>query len=727
MRRAWGALAALAALGIGGSAWACVPDAQTACIDPTDEPPVDIRCATLDPNIEEIVLLGDIELGNSTVDCGQWGSSSVASPEIAGHADGGLRNLTIRSENGPHRISIAESSEGLFKCWPAGPVNLDLRGLEFDGGQVMGTLVSRDGDCGVSLDSVWVHDFQPGGGHLLDVEGDMHMEVFRSRFDDISGRVFKASGGLLTLTQSVFSNCGQSLPGGVVSLTSVAEATVTGCLFWGNHSEESGGAIHADASAGLLIEGSAFVGNSAPVGGAVMWESQATLGLLHSIFAANAATDSWIAGPLPDSSLPDTSCNFEWWADPSLPSAPTVADGTGGALAVNTGGTEVNIFKTVFLENRAGSGGALAAVRTVDWDEPRAPEDEEPGWGIGLIHNTFVANEADEGAALWGEGDGAAYLVAVNNLWLDHSGDPLAFHEDTWNVVLAGNHTDGPPLADGVSQPTWEVEETCGQRPQMQVCTRGCDPAEDEEICGAVYGDVPQSWGFPVALHFGHELCPVADAGSCEDLDEAGCTPLETPCVWQAGLDDEYFAMADGPADRGFTGLECHLWWNFLPDADGDHVPDFAECDAAGEPAASEDGDRHPFAEELCNGLDDNCDGRIDEGLLVEYYEDLDGDGHGGGDPVLSCDPLGDLFTTADDCDDTDASVHPAAIETHDDGKDNDCDGVVDLDAPGCHSAGCLATRVAPGDDGLQLSFAPVGRAVVLRGRWGMGRRLRRR
>ncbi len=63
---------------------------------------------------------------------------------------------------------------------------------------------------------------------------------------------------------------------------------------------------------------------------------------------------------------------------------------------------------------------------------------------------------------------------------------------------------------------------------------------------------------------------------------------------------------------------------------------------------------------ETCNGLDDDCDGNVDEGF------DLDADG------TTSC---------AGDCDDASARAHPGAVETCD-GVDDDCDGEID---PGCY------------------------------------------
>ena len=86
----------------------------------------------------------------------------------------------------------------------------------------------------------------------------------------------------------------------------------------------------------------------------------------------------------------------------------------------------------------------------------------------------------------------------------------------------------------------------------------------------------------------------------------------------------------------------------------------------------------HPGSEEICDGVDNNCDGAFDDETAIDAYSgylDVDGDGYGGGDLESSCNDI--YYAVNEDCDDTDPSVNPDANEICD-GIDNDCDGSAD-------------------------------------------------
>ena len=84
-----------------------------------------------------------------------------------------------------------------------------------------------------------------------------------------------------------------------------------------------------------------------------------------------------------------------------------------------------------------------------------------------------------------------------------------------------------------------------------------------------------------------------------------------------------------------------------------------------------------PVSMEICDGIDNNCNGEIDENLDTEnYYADHDMDGFGDPDDLINdcIQPLGYILDNTD-CDDNNSDIYPGAIEIADNGIDEDCDG----------------------------------------------------
>ncbi len=108
-------------------------------------------------------------------------------------------------------------------------------------------------------------------------------------------------------------------------------------------------------------------------------------------------------------------------------------------------------------------------------------------------------------------------------------------------------------------------------------------------------------------------------------------------------------------------------------DSDDDGVKDKDDC-------APEDASISPDAEEVCDGIDNNCDGQVDEGVLTLFYADTDGDGFGADNLTYeACEAPTGFLEDNTDCEPFDANSHPGAAEVCDD-IDNDCDGAVDGD-----------------------------------------------
>ncbi len=80
----------------------------------------------------------------------------------------------------------------------------------------------------------------------------------------------------------------------------------------------------------------------------------------------------------------------------------------------------------------------------------------------------------------------------------------------------------------------------------------------------------------------------------------------------------------------------------------------------------------NPVASEVCDGVDNNCNSSIDEGVLTTYYRDMDNDGFGNPSVTqMACSQPGGYVTNNTDCNDNNALEKPGQIWY----KDTDNDG----------------------------------------------------
>jgi hypothetical protein len=145
---------------------------------------------------------------------------------------------------------------------------------------------------------------------------------------------------------------------------------------------------------------------------------------------------------------------------------------------------------------------------------------------------------------------------------------------------------------------------------------------------------------------------------------------------------DDYDA-ADGTLiiDDGHGRRTVALHATVDDDADGDGSVAVA---AGGTDCDDDDPDVSPAAHEICDHIDDDCDGTVDDDAIdrVLWMHDGDSDGFGvDSTATLACDAPPDASDRGGDCDDADPTVHPGAHETWYDGVDQDCGGGSDNDA----------------------------------------------
>lgn len=361
----------------------------------------------------------------------------------------------------------------------------------------------------------------------------------------------------------------------------------------------------------------------------------------------------------------------------------------GGALWVDVG-AEATVASSVFCGNHTHAGTYMGgAIRA--------------SGALVVEGSVFAENAAaTNGGAVHVDGTASA-VVRNNTFYANDSLDAAALHHEGGPLLWVNNLVSAHPQGTAVLHVAGAIDAASGHQ--------------------LYWGNTADT-----AILLGGDLVadPRLDPATLDCYASVDATDLFRPLDGSAMV-----ATGDGAA--GLSDDIGHLSLDGPPsDFDGDGFDVLVDCDD-GDPAVS------PVADEVCNGVDDDCDGIVNEEEAVDArwrYRDFDGDGFGSahlaefvcdqadvflfflatedGAPTVDADlppfPYG-FLDEGTDCNDSDASTNPSAPEQCDD-VDHNCNGEVYDIPPG---VGIRQYPDADGDgfgDGTQ----PIDACILLEG-----------
>ncbi len=289
-------------------------------------------------------------------------------------------------------------------------------------------------------------------------------------------------------------------------------------------------------------------------------------------------------------------------------------------------------------------------------------------WTIGIESYDATLNVTGQAGMLLNLPVAGDYNVRFNAV---DAGGAQATTDIDITIVEADGDADGvpdtedcaPENPDYSSVQSWFYDADLDNYGDPAQFSEGCEPPESYVLDNTDCNDAE-----PAIYPGAPEYCDGVDNNCDTIIDENTAVDV-----------DPWYEDADGD-DYGKAGVAPVYSCNALPG----YGPYEGDCN-------DQDPAFHPYAEEVCTDtVDYNCNGKVGDQQL---YEDVDGDGRGNGNKVVTtdgdpCAPVPGASRYPDDCDDGDlcgdaacvataATVYPGAIEQCD-GIDNNCDSVVD-------------------------------------------------
>ena len=259
----------------------------------------------------------------------------------------------------------------------------------------------------------------------------------------------------------------------------------------------------------------------------------------------------------------------------------------------------------------------------------------------------------------WADGDGDGYGDAATTTL--SCAKPNGFVANSSDCNDASN-----AIHPGAAESCNGTDDNCnGQTDEGALATYYSDGDGDG------YGAPPTTQACSVPANF------VTISGDCNDALTAihpgapeTCNDVDDDCDSQTdeGLKQTWYqdADVDGYGNAAVSTWTCSPATNWVLNGN--------DCNDA-DPLVNSSTNA-----EICNGLDDNCNGQTDEGLaLTTFWRDADADTYGdAANSQQLCGPATGWVSNKLDCLDSNVAVHPGVTEVKCNQLDDNCNGTTD-------------------------------------------------